>query len=68
MQQKKVRCVVVQKVMVRGADGESRVLAFIRQQGETVYVCALHRYSEAKRGDEQSVVGFPKRDVTHLDR
>ena len=53
----------MQKVTIRGADGQKVVLAFVRQDERTVYACALKRFRQVAAGDEGPVVGFPKEDA-----
>lgn len=55
----------MQKVSVRGADGKKAVLALIRTEGPTTYVCPIDRYLSAKEGADV-VVGFPTEDVELL--
>lgn len=57
----------MQRVSVRGADGKVATLAFVRVMGETVYVCPIDRSDDVRRGDEESVVGFPREDVTPIE-
>lgn len=54
---------VMQRVRVRGADGELRELALVSREGSTSYVCPVEQYLRAVRGEEASVVGFPNEDV-----
>jgi hypothetical protein len=56
----------MQKVDVRGADGVSKELAFVRRTGRTIYVCPIRRFKEVAAGDETYVVGFPEADVKPL--
>ena len=58
---------MVQTVLVRGADGVRKPLAFVRQEDGVVYVCAKARYAEAISGSDDPVVGFPVTDVEGLD-
>jgi hypothetical protein len=53
-------------VLVRGADGERKALAFVRRAANFVYVCAEARYAEVLSGNEDPVVGFPAEDVEDL--
>lgn len=53
----------MQRVTIRGADGQKAVLAFVRQDDRTVYACALKRFRQVAAGDERPVVGFPKEDA-----
>lgn len=57
----------MRKVEVRGADGSYAVLAFVREADNVVYVCALNRAQDVEEGDDEPVVGFPKRDVRPLN-
>jgi hypothetical protein len=57
---------MMQKVLVRGADGERRELALVERRGGTSYVCPLAQFDRAIRGEQASVVGFPNDDVTEL--
>lgn len=57
----------MQKVAVLGADGSRAVLAYVRENAETVFVCAPSRIREVRNGDERPVVGFPKKDVVPVD-
>ena len=53
----------MQKVSVRGADGQRAVLALVRRGERTTYVCPIKRYAQVAAGDEEPVVGFPTEDV-----
>jgi hypothetical protein len=53
----------MQKVSVLGADGQRRILALVRSEGDTLYVCPLDRYSRVIAGQDDTVVGFPAADV-----
>lgn len=57
----------MQRVTIRGADGQKAVLAFVRQDDRTVYACALRRFRQVAAGDERPVVGFPKEDAELLN-
>ena len=57
---------VMQKVSVRGADGERKILALVRREGRTSYVCPIKDYPRVARGEEASVVGFPSEDVSEV--
>lgn len=54
---------MMQKVSVLGADGQRRILALVRSEGATRYVCPLDRYIEVLAGHDDTVVGFPASDV-----
>lgn len=56
----------MQKVSVREVTGERQILAFVRREGGTVYVCPVDQYAAAKSGADASVVGFPVQDVRLL--
>jgi hypothetical protein len=58
----------MQKVVVCGADGERVSLAFVRQEGRTVYVCAASRYGEVLGGSDAPLVGFSAEHVEGLDQ
>ena len=51
-------------INVRGADGKTHTLAFVRERCGTVYACPPNRYDEAASGNDDAVVGFPAEDVT----
>ena len=55
--------IAVQKAEVKGADGSRVVLAYVRETGGTVYVCAPSRLKDVEAGDDEPVVGFPREDV-----
>ena len=57
----------MQKVSVKGADGKKAVLALIRSEGATTFVCAVDRYLSAKEGADV-VVGFPTKDVEFIEQ
>lgn len=57
----------MQKVTIRGADGQKAILAFVRQDERTVYACALDRFKQVAAGDEGPVVGFPREDAELLN-
>jgi hypothetical protein len=54
----------MKKIIVRNADGSRKMLALVRQAGDTVYACPISRYREAAEGREDAVVGFPAADVS----
>jgi len=54
----------MKNVLVRGANGSTKLLALVREAGSTVYVCPINRYPDVLAGDESSVVGFPVDDVS----
>lgn len=46
--------------VVQGADGEERLLAYVRQSGGTAYVCPVSKYETAAADPtDKLVVGFP---------
>jgi hypothetical protein len=53
----------MQKVSVKGVDGQRSVLALVRRDERTTYVCSIERYPAVAAGDEDPVVGFPTKDV-----
>jgi hypothetical protein len=57
----------MQKVSVRGADGKKAIVALIRCEGTTTFVCPVDRYLSAKEGADV-VVGFPTKDVEFLEQ
>ena len=57
----------MQRINVRGADGQRAILALVRRTERTTYVCPLARYRDVRDGDEEPVVGFPNEDVEILN-
>lgn len=53
----------MQKVSVKGVDGQRSVLALVRRDDRTAYVCSIDRYPQVAAGDDEPVVGFPAQDV-----
>jgi hypothetical protein len=53
----------MKKVTIRGADGTKHILALVREEGRTVYVCPVGKYREAAAGCDDAVVGFQLSDV-----
>lgn len=58
----------MQKVYARDAEGREKLLALVRREGRTAFVCPIDKYDEKdEAGSLQFAVGFPITDVREAE-